>query len=100
MFAGLGAFLFLNSLYLQEVRNLSAARVGVYLLPMAAVVMFVSPISGRLVGAYGARPSLVISGSMMAVSALLLSRVAADTQIAQQLSIGRASCRERGCQYV
>src|SRR3546814_5137165 len=32
MFAGLGAFLFLNSLYLQEVRNLSAARVGVYLL--------------------------------------------------------------------
>lgn len=82
MFAGLGAFLFLNSLYLQEVRHLAAARVGLYLLPMAAMVMIVSPISGRLVGAHGARPSLVISGSMMIVSALLLSRVAADTPIA------------------
>src|SRR3546814_1789781 len=41
--------------------------------------------SDLLVGAYGARPSLVISGSMMTVSALLLSRVAADTPIAQLL---------------
>ena len=85
MFAALGAFLFVNSLYLQEVRGLAAARVGIYLLPMAAIVMLVSPLSGRLVAAYGARPSLVISGTMMSLSTLLLTRLAADTPVAELL---------------
>jgi EmrB/QacA subfamily drug resistance transporter len=85
MFAGLGAFLFLNSLYLQEVRGLAPARVGLYMLPMAAMVMIVSPVSGRMVGAYGARPSLAISGSMMTLSMLLLTRLAADTPMPQLL---------------
>lgn len=85
MFSGLGAFLFLNSFYLQEVRGLEAARVGLYMLPMAAMVMFVSPLSGRLVAAYGARPSLAISGSMMTLSTLLLTRLAADTPMPQLL---------------
>jgi EmrB/QacA subfamily drug resistance transporter len=85
MFSGLGAFLFLNSLYLQEVRGLPAARVGLYLLPMAAMVVIVSPLSGRLVASHGARPSLLISGGMMIVSALLLTRLAADTPTPQLL---------------
>lgn len=87
MFAGLGAFLFLNSLYLQEVRHLSAFLVGVFILPMALAVMVVSPLSGRMVGAHGARPSLLISGVMLLLSALLLTQLRVDTPLALLLPI-------------
>ena len=87
MFAALGAFLFLNSLYLQEVRGLSAFRVGLFILPMAVAVMIVSPLSGRLVGAYGARPSLLMSGTMLTLSTLLLTRLDAATPLVELLLI-------------
>lgn len=45
-FAALGGFLFLNTLYLQDVRGLSALDAGLYMLPMAAVVCVLSPLSG------------------------------------------------------
>ena len=51
MYAALGGFLFLNSLYLQDVRGLSALQTGLALLPLALAVMVVSPLSGRLVAA-------------------------------------------------
>jgi drug resistance transporter, EmrB/QacA subfamily len=81
MFAALGGFLFLNSLYLQEVRGLSAFRAGLSILPAALAVMIVSPLSGRLVGSHGARPSLMLSGGMLALSALLLTQVQAHTPL-------------------
>jgi len=81
MFAALGGFLFLNSLYLQDVRGFSAFRAGLGILPAAVAVMIVSPLSGRLVATHGARPSLVISGIMLASSALLLTQLHADTPI-------------------
>jgi EmrB/QacA subfamily drug resistance transporter len=81
MFASMGSFLFLGSIYLQEVRALSPFHAGLCLLPMAVVVMIVSPLSGRLVGARGARPSLLISGSMLTLSALLMTRLQADTPL-------------------
>ena len=49
-FASLGGFLFLNTLYLQGVRHLSPLDAGLYLLPMAAMVLVCAPISGRIVG--------------------------------------------------
>ncbi len=49
-FVSLGGFLFLNTLYLQDVRGYSALHAGVALIPMAAVMMVVAPLSGRLVG--------------------------------------------------
>jgi predicted MFS family arabinose efflux permease len=87
MFAALGGFLFLSSLYLQEVRGLSAFRAGLCILPAALAVMIVSPLSGRLVGAYGARPSLLVSGSMLALSALLLTQLQAQTPLAILLPV-------------
>ena len=81
MFAALGGFLFLSSLYLQEVRGLSAFRAGLCILPPALAVMIVSPLSGRLVAARGARPSLLISGGMLALSALLLTQLQAQTPL-------------------
>ena len=45
-FIALGGFLFLNTLYLQDVRGLSALRAGLFLLPMAAAMFVLGPVSG------------------------------------------------------
>ncbi len=78
-FATLGGFLFLNTLYLQEVRGFSPLRAGVYTLPMAVMTMILPPISGRIVGTRGARLPLVISGVALTVSCFMLSRIGATT---------------------
>ena len=52
-FAALGGFLFLNTLYLQDVRGYSALHAGLYTLPMAVMTMVFAPLSGRIVGARG-----------------------------------------------
>ncbi len=61
-FVSLGGFLFLNTFYLQEVRGYSPLRAGVALLPMAALMMVFSPLSGKLIGRHGPRPSLIMGG--------------------------------------
>ncbi|WP_112242040.1 MFS transporter [Kribbella monticola] len=78
-FAALSGFLFLNSLYLQDVRGFSALHAGLLTLPMAAMTVVFAPLSGRIVGARGARIPLVIAGSMLAVSGLVLSRLTDST---------------------
>ena len=78
-FAALGGFLFLNTLYLQGVRHLSPFHAGLYLLPMAGMVLVCSPISGRIVGRRGARIPLVIASCAMLVSALMLTRLTPTT---------------------
>ncbi|GAA0623515.1 MFS transporter [Streptomyces crystallinus] len=72
-FAALGGFLFVNTLYLQNVRGLDALHAGLYMVPMAAVTMVVAPFSGRLVAARGPRPSLLVAGVTMAASGLLFA---------------------------
>jgi EmrB/QacA subfamily drug resistance transporter len=87
MFAAFGGFLFLNTLYLQDVRGLSALHAGLGILPAALAVTIVSPLSGRLVASHGARPSLVISGAMLTSSALLLTRLDDGTSWAALFTI-------------
>lgn len=74
-FATLGGFLFMNTLYLQEVRHFSPLEAGVCTLPMALMTMIWPPVSGRLVGTRGARLPLTISGVALFASCFLLSRV-------------------------
>ena len=45
-FAALGGVLFLNTLYLQDVRHLSPLHAGMYLLPLAAMTIVFGPVSG------------------------------------------------------
>jgi EmrB/QacA subfamily drug resistance transporter len=78
-FASLGGFLFLNTLYLQEVRGLSALQSGLYTLPMAVMTIVASPLSGRLVGGRGTRLPLHIAGTAMALGVLPLTWAGADT---------------------
>lgn len=78
-FVALSGFLFLNTLYLQEVRHLSALHAGLDTLPMAGVTVLSSPISGRVVGHLGARPSLVVGGLGIGIGSLLLTDLSAAT---------------------
>jgi EmrB/QacA subfamily drug resistance transporter len=78
-FAAIGGFLFLNTLYLQEVRHLSPLHAGLYLLPMAAMIFVAAPLSGRLVGAHGGRPSLILAGAAVVTGALMLTRITPHT---------------------
>jgi EmrB/QacA subfamily drug resistance transporter len=81
-FATLGGFLFLNTLYLQDVRGLSPLRAGLCTLPMAAMTMVLPPISGRIVGTRGARIPLVIAGIALTVSCVMLTTIGASTSFA------------------
>jgi EmrB/QacA subfamily drug resistance transporter len=78
-FAALGGFLFVSTIYLQEVRGLSALHAGLYMLPMAAVTAICSPLSGRLVGSRGPRLPLIGAGAATMVSAITLTRLMPDT---------------------
>lgn len=78
-FAALGGFLFLNTLYLQDVRGLSALGAGLDTLPMAAMTMLFPPISGRIVGRRGSRVPLMIAGVAMCASCLMLVGLSATT---------------------
>ncbi|WP_328677925.1 MFS transporter [Streptomyces sp. NBC_00322] len=78
-FASLGGFLFVNTLYLQDIRGLSALHAGLYMLPMAALTFVCAPLSGRLVGSRGPRLSLLIAGTAMAASGVLFAAFRAET---------------------
>jgi EmrB/QacA subfamily drug resistance transporter len=79
MFAALGGFLFLNTLYLQDVRGLSPLTAGLYTLPMAGVMFVVAPLSGRFVGNRGSRWPLMVGGLSVAVSGVILAGLTAQT---------------------
>lgn len=81
-FASLGGFLFLNSIYLQETRGFSALHAGLLTLPMAAMTAVFAPISGRIVGTWGARVPLVVAGIGLTVAGVLLTRVDPTSPIA------------------
>jgi len=85
-FAAFSGFLFLNSLYLQEARGMSASRAGLATLPIALALMVCSPWSGRLVGAGRARLALVLAGAAMATGALLLTALAQNTPLSYLLA--------------
>jgi len=78
-FAG---FLFLNALYLQQIRHLAAFTTGLCTLPLAVMMMLASPVSGRLVGARGPRPSLLLAGFGFTASTLILTQLTSTTPIA------------------
>ncbi|MYR57072.1 DHA2 family efflux MFS transporter permease subunit, partial [Streptomyces sp. SID625] len=78
-FAALGGFLFLSTLYLQNVRGLDALHAGLWMLPMAAPTFLCAPLSGRLVGTRGPRLPLLIAGTAMTVSAVLFAAFEAET---------------------
>jgi EmrB/QacA subfamily drug resistance transporter len=78
-FAALGGFLFLNTLYLQEVRGYSALHAGVFTLPLAAMTVLLAPLSGRIVAARGPRLPIVVAGIATTAGGIMLAQLASDT---------------------
>jgi EmrB/QacA subfamily drug resistance transporter len=81
-FAALSGYLFLNALYLQQVRGMTPLEAGLLSLPSAALTAILAPISGRIVAARGARLPLIVAGVGLIVSGLLLTQLEADWPIA------------------
>ncbi len=81
-FAAQGGFLFLNTLYLQDVRGYSALHAGLYLLPMAVMIVVCAPLSGRIVAARGPRLPLIVAGLAIMVGGIMLTRLATGTPTA------------------
>jgi EmrB/QacA subfamily drug resistance transporter len=64
---GFGAFLFVTTQYLQSVRGLPALAAGLCLVPVGGLVVVLSPVTGRLIGARGPRLPLVVAGAALAL---------------------------------
>ena len=75
IFAG---FLFLNTLYLQQVRGQSPIEAGAWTLPMTITLALISPLAGRLVGRRGPRLPVVGAGIAFAAAGAVLAQVTTD----------------------
>jgi EmrB/QacA subfamily drug resistance transporter len=84
--AALGGFLFMNTLYLQDVRGLSPLHAGLYMLPTAMMMVVFAPVSGRLVARLGARPSMLAGGLAVLAGGLMLTGLAPGTSVPFLLS--------------
>ncbi len=73
--AATAGFLFLTTLYLQDVRDFSAARAGLTILPMPVTMALCAPLSGRILARRGPRIPLVVAGTALTLSSAALSRL-------------------------
>jgi EmrB/QacA subfamily drug resistance transporter len=78
-FGAYAGLLFLSTLYLQTVRGLSPLTAGLYTLPMAAMTAVAAPLSGRIVGARGARMPLLVAGVGIGLAGGLLTQLTNHT---------------------
>ena len=77
--AATGGFLFLATLYLQDVRGMSALYAGLHLLPMAIVMALGAVLSSRILARRGARLPMLAAGLGLAAGGVLLSRLTASS---------------------
>jgi EmrB/QacA subfamily drug resistance transporter len=81
-FALVGAYwcvMFFQSQYLQDVRGHSAVLSGLLILPITVPMIFISPLSGRLVGRFGARRLMTVGMGCAVLGLLVLTQVGADS---------------------
>jgi hypothetical protein len=71
--AALAGFLFLTSVYLQEVRGMSALRAGLAVVPMPAEMAVCAPLAGRVIARRGSRGPAVAAGVALTLSCAALS---------------------------
>jgi EmrB/QacA subfamily drug resistance transporter len=73
--SALGGFLFLITLYLQDVRGYRPLIAGLFLLPMAAAMAVSAPLAGRMLARSGARAPLLIAGTGITAGGILLTQL-------------------------
>jgi EmrB/QacA subfamily drug resistance transporter len=77
----MAGFLFLMTLYLQDVRSYRPLIAGLFLLPMAVAMAGSAPMAGRMIAARGPRIPLVISGVGLVAGGLLLTQLTASSPV-------------------
>jgi MFS family permease len=80
--AALAGFGFLSTLYLQDVRGMSALGAGLTIGPMAAEMAVCAPLAGRLIAWRGARIPAVAAGAALAASSVALTQLTGVTSAA------------------
>jgi EmrB/QacA subfamily drug resistance transporter len=80
-FGSWSAFLFANTLYLQDVRQLSPILTGLLFMPAGIAILLMSPLSGHLVGTRGTRLPMTLSGAAIGLAALVLTFTTAGSPI-------------------
>ncbi|MFZ0217446.1 MAG: MFS transporter [Candidatus Dormiibacterota bacterium] len=76
-------FLFVNTLFLQEIRGFSPLTAGLLVMPTTIGTVFLAPLSGRLVATRGPRLPVTIAGCTILAGCLLLSGIARTAPIWQ-----------------
>jgi EmrB/QacA subfamily drug resistance transporter len=76
-----GGFIYLNALYLQDVRGYSALAAGFLTLPAALPALIGGPVSGHLVGTRGPRGVLIGGMLVLAGGVGLLTLLAVDAAV-------------------
>jgi predicted MFS family arabinose efflux permease len=84
---GFGAFLFVTTLYLQDIRGMSALAAGLSLLPVGVLIVLLSPLTGRLVGSRGPRLPLVVAGTALASAGALSTFIGPATPLPALLAV-------------
>lgn len=74
-----GGFIFLSTLYLQQVRGYSPLAAGLLIAPATLGLLVVAPFSGWLTGRLGPRPPTTVACLLMLAGLLVLSRTGAGT---------------------
>ena len=77
--ASAGGYLWVITFYLQDARGLSPQAAGFALVPAAAAVLLIAPMSGRIAANHGPRVPLIASGIGLAASGLMLAGIERQT---------------------
>jgi EmrB/QacA subfamily drug resistance transporter len=88
IYAGLSAFTFLLSVFLQQVSGYTATAAGLALLPVTVLMFVLSPISGRLAGKHGPRWFMTFGPLIAALGFLLMLRVRIHTASFSDMLLG------------
>jgi EmrB/QacA subfamily drug resistance transporter len=81
--AATGGFLFLATLYLQDVRGMSALYAGLHMLPMAVIMALGAVLSSRILARRGARLPMLAAGVGLAVGGVLSSGLTVTSSTSQ-----------------
>ena len=84
---GFAVFLFVTTLYLQNVRGLTALQAGLCLLPVGVLVLVLSPLAGRDGGTLGPRGPLLVAGAALALGGALALRLEPATPLPVVLAV-------------
>lgn len=81
LFLGFSGFMFVATLYLQDDLRISPLHAGLIIMPAALGNALLAPVSGRMVGRWGPRPSMVSGAALLAAGGVMLIGLGAGSPL-------------------